>query len=137
MTGGIGPEQSEYFQRVLAENPDVRWTFLFMHKPVWQSDDEPDFVAIENALAARSYTLFNGHFHNLSHTVRNGRDYIMLGTTGGGQNADNESAFDHITLVTMGEDGPSIGHVRLDGILDKTGHVPAGGDTLCFQASKC
>jgi len=27
--------------------------------------------------------------------------------------------------------------LRLDGILDKTGHIPADGDSLCFQASKC
>jgi hypothetical protein len=34
-------------------------------------------------------------------------------------------------------EGPVIGSLRLDGILDKTGRVPAGGDTLCFQVSRC
>ena len=28
-TGNIGPEQAEYFRRILAEHSDVRWTFLF------------------------------------------------------------------------------------------------------------
>lgn len=135
LTGEIGPEQSAYFQRVLADHPSVRWTILFMHKPVWQRDDEPDFAAIESALADRPYTLFNGHFHRYSLTVKNGRDHIMLGTTGGGQNPTDEMSFDHVTLVTMGQNGPSITHLRLDGILDKTGRIPLGGDTLCFQAS--
>ena len=39
--------------------------------------------------------------------------------------------------VTMTGDGPSVAHLRLDGILDKTGQVPVGGDSLCFQASEC
>ncbi len=101
-----------------------------MHKPVWLRDDEPDFSAIESALANHLYTLFNGHFHAYSHTVRNGRDYIMLGTTGGGQRASNDMSFDHVSLVTMTEDGPSIGNLKLNGILNKTGHIPAGGDSL-------
>ena len=136
VTGEIGAEQSAYFQQVLADHPEVQWTMLFMHKPVWQREDEPDFEALESALSNRPYTLFNGHFHTYSHTVKKGRDYIMLSTTGGGQ-SESEMAFDHITLVTMDEEGPTVGHLRLDGILDKTGHLPAGGDSLCFQAARC
>ena len=136
-TGEIGKEQSEYFLKAITDYPDVDWTFLFIHKPVWLRDDEPEFSAIESALSNRPYTLFNGHFHTYSHTVKNGRDYIMLGTTGGAQGENNDMAFDHVTLVTMTRDGPTIGNVRLDGILDKTGHIPAGGNNLCFQASKC
>jgi hypothetical protein len=134
--GNIGPDQSRYFVRVLAEHPDVRWTLLFMHKPVWTDGQDPDFVAIEAALSERPFTVFNGHFHTLAHTVRNGRDYIMLGTTGGGQ-SDDPMSLDHVTLVTMGEDEPSIAHLRLDGILDKTGSIPAGGAELCFRLSEC
>jgi Calcineurin-like phosphoesterase len=137
VTGNIGVEQSEYVQTVLAANPDVRWTMLFMHKPVWLDDSDPEFVAIEAAMAARPYTVFNGHRHSMSHRVKNGRDYIMLGTTGGGQNANDEMSFDHVTLVTVGADSPSIAHLRLDGILDKTGAVPTEGAELCFQASAC
>lgn len=135
-TGNIGPEQSEYMLSALVEHPDVSWTMLFMHKPVWLEGSDPDFVAIETALSARPYTVFNGHFHTMSHTLRNGRDYLMLGTTGGSQNPNSQMAFDHVSLVTVGEDGPSIAHLRLDGILDKTGTVP-GGAQLCFQASAC
>lgn len=137
VVGNIGPEQAEYFQTVLADHPDVRWTMLFMHKPVWEDDGDPEFVALESALSDRPYTVFNGHRHTMSHTVKNGRDYIMLGTTGGSQGANNEMAFDHLTLVTVSEDGPSISHLRLDGILDKSGEIPGGGEALCFQASSC
>lgn len=137
VTGEIGTAQSQYFQRVIAEHPEVRWTFLLMHKPVWQGTDEAEFTAIESVLANRPYTVFNGHFHSYGHAVRNGRDYITLGTTGGSQSATDSMAFDHVTWVTMTSDGPVISSLRLDGILDKTGHVPAGGDTLCFQVSRC
>jgi predicted MPP superfamily phosphohydrolase len=136
-TGDIGLKQSKYFQNVLADHSDVDWTFVFMHKPVWLKNNEPEFAAIESALSDRPYTLFNGHFHSYSHKTRNGRDYIMLGTTGGGQNANDPSSFDHVTLVTMTKDGPSIASLKLGGILDKTGLIPAGGNKLCFQSSDC
>ena len=136
-TGEMGKEQSDYFLKVIAEHPNVDWTFLFMHKPVWLKENDPEFAAIESALSNRPYTLFNGHFHSYSHTIKNGRDHIMLGTTGGSQNPDNEMSFDHVTMVSMTKDGPNIGNLRLDGILDKMGHIPANGDSLCFQASKC
>ena len=137
ITGNIGPDQSQYMRRVIADHPDVRWTFVFMHKPVWLNDDDPDFQAIEAALADRPYTVFNGHFHSMRYTERHGRDYIILGTTGGGQNPADSMSFDHVTMVTMTDDGPSIAHLRLDGILGKDGHIPAHGDTMCFQASAC
>lgn len=137
ITGNIGAEQSEYFRQVLAENPDVRWTMLFMHKPVWRDQSDPEFIAIEDALGDRPYTIFNGHLHSMSHTVRRGRDYIMLGTTGGSQNPVDDMAFDHVTMVTMTQEGPSIAHLRLDGILGMDGVIPAGGSGLCLQASAC
>ncbi|MDP7528663.1 MAG: metallophosphoesterase family protein [Candidatus Marinimicrobia bacterium] len=136
-TGEMGKEQSDFFLKVIAEHPNVDWTFLFMHKPVWLKGNDPEFATIESALSNRPYTLFNGHFHSYSHTIKNGRDYIMLGTTGGSQNAGNVMSFDHVTMVTVTKDGPTIGNLKLDGILDKTGHIPANGDSLCFQASRC
>jgi hypothetical protein len=83
-----------------------------------------------------SYTVFNGHEHSFSHRLKNDMDYIMLGTTGGYQNDKDLAAFDHITLVRMAADKPVITHIRMDGILDETGKIPLGGDSLIFQASK-
>jgi hypothetical protein len=136
VTGNVGSEQAAYVLDVLARHPDVRWTMLFMHKPVWTDGADEEFVAIESALAARPYTVFNGHLHTMRHAMRNGRDYLTLGTTGGAQPAD-PMAFDHVTLVTVGEGDPSIVHLRLDGILDKAGRIPGGADGVCFQASAC
>lgn len=137
VTGEVSDAQSTYFENVIQQSPNVKWTFLFMHKPVWQREGTGNLERIEKALVNKNYTLFNGHFHNYSYTERNGKDYIMMATTGGGQDKTSESAFDHITLVTVAGDQPSIINVRLDGMLDKTGHIPMNGDTLCFQASAC
>ena len=135
--GKVGVEQIAYFQQILARHLDVGWTLLYMHKPAWQSAADTGFDEIETALGDRQYTVFNGHNHSYSHTVRNGRDYIMLGTTGGSQSGGNEMSFDHVTLVRMTRDGPIIANLRMDGILDKTGHIPLGGDELCYQLTAC
>jgi hypothetical protein len=137
MTGNVSSRQSEYFVNVIEQNPNVRWTFLFMHKPLWKRTGEGSLEKIESALKGRNYTLFNGHLHEYAYTKRNDRDYIMMGTTGGGQNPALKNAFDHITVVTMSNDRPSILNLRLDGMLDKSGSIPLSGDTICFQASRC
>lgn len=136
-TGEIGADQSAYFEKVIAENPNVRWTFLVMHKPVWKREGNGNLSGIETALGNRNYTVINGHLHDYSYTQRNERDYIMVATTSGGQNALSQNAFDHIMWITIDRSGPSIANLRLDGILNKEGKIPLGGDSLCFQASRC
>lgn len=137
VTGNIGKEQAAYFQQVVADHPEVYWTVLFMHKPVWKREGEGSLEPIEQALGNRPYTVFNGHFHSYAHSVKNNRDHMILGTTGGHQGADDPNSFDHVTWVTMTREGPSIANLRLDGILDKTAHLPLQADTVCFQASRC
>jgi len=136
-SGRIGAEQAAYFRGVLADNADVRHTFLLMHKPAWERPDEEHFATIEAALADRPYTVFYGHVHSYLYEQRHGRDYIRLATTGGVQIEGRENAYDHIALVTVFQDGVDIANLRLDGILDKTGRIPAGGDALCFEAARC
>jgi predicted MPP superfamily phosphohydrolase len=137
VSGQISAEQSVYFTEVIKKHPTVKWTLLFMHKPVWKREGDGGLQVIESALTERPYTVFNGHFHSYSHTVKNDRDYVILGTTGGSQSAEDLNAFDHVTFVTIGTDGPSIANLRLDGILGKSGKIPLNGDSLCFQASRC
>lgn len=137
VTGTVGEEQAAYFQKVIADHPDVYWTVLFMHKPVWKKEGAGSLEPLERSLANRPYTVFNGHFHSYSHTLKNDKDHIILGTTGGHQGADDPNSFDHVTLVTMTPEGPSIANLRLDGILDKTAHIPLRADSVCFQASRC
>jgi len=125
---GFGAEQQAWLRKVLAENADARWTFVFMHKPAWTyPDDDPQatgWTAIEESLLVgnRNFTVFAGHKHNYGRYVRNGRDYIMLATTGGGSKLRGtaEGEFDHFVWVTMKDGNPVIANITLDGVLDKT-----------------
>ena len=135
--GTIGPEQSAYFRDVIAANSDVRWTFLFLHKPAWQKEGEATFSAIEAVLADRTYTVFTGHVQAFGYEERNGRDYIRLATTGGEQFPMAGRSADHVTLVTVDEGGVDIAHLLMSGILDKSGRVPLDGEAVCFEQSAC
>jgi predicted phosphodiesterase len=135
ISGNISKEQSAYFQKVIAEHPDVQWTFLFMHKPAWKKADERNFAAIEAVLADRPYTVFYGHTHIYNYQQRHGRDYINLATTGGIQFPDKGRSMDQVALVTVDEHGVDITNLLMAGILDKTGHVPLGGDSIDFEKS--
>ena len=135
--GTISAAQSRYFQDVIASHPHVRWTFLFMHKPAWMRENEVHFHAIEDALAGRGYTVFNGHNHDYVHRTRRGRDYIQLGTTGGVQLPGKQGAVDHVTLVTVSGSSVDIANLELAGIFDKTGRIPLDGEELCFELAEC
>lgn len=121
----ISPEQQRWFADVLARNEDVRWTFVFLHKPAWvYADDDPGetgWAGIERALGARKATVFAGHVHNYARYERNGREYFSLATTGGSSRLRGKEAgeFDHIVWVTMKDRGPVIANLMLDGIEDK------------------
>jgi serine/threonine-protein phosphatase CPPED1 len=118
----FGPEQQEWAARVLADNADARWTFVFLHKPTWTYPDADPvalgWTAIEDALGDRRYTVFAGHRHQYGRFVRRGREYIMLATTGGSSNLAGleQGRFDHVTWVTMKDDAPVIANILLDGI---------------------
>ena len=138
LDGAISDEQVSYVANVLAENTDVRHTFVFMHQPMWQGDVLPAYAEIERALAGRPYTAFSGHAHHYKHTDRNGAMHIRLGTTGGGWvNKDIDGSFDHITLVTMSQSDPHIANIRLDGIFDHNGYGENDHDELCFSERSC
>lgn len=131
--GQIGPEQSAYFEKAIADHPKVRWTIALMHKPAYNRPGPLGLDRIEAALKGRPHTILNGHLHRYAYAQRNGADHIMLGTTGGGRAFDGSfGAMDHMMWITMTKDGPSIANLRLDGVLDKTGHAPAGGEALCL-----
>ena len=137
VSGNLTVEQSTYFVDAIKANPDVHWTFLFMHKAPWKRAEATNFSAIEQALTDRPYTVFNGHVHAYEHIERLGRDYIRLATTGGTQFPDLPKSFDHLTLVTVGKDGADIVNLKMSGILDKTGRIPLNGDKVCFEQAEC
>lgn len=109
--------QVTWVDTVLKKNPKVRWTFVFMHKPAWEMESS-GFKRIETLLKDRPYTMFGGHEHNYEHTVRNGRDYIRLGTVGGATHHAPPGNLDHVTLVNFLAGKPQIANFPLDGVLD-------------------
>ena len=119
--GGLGEDQIEYINRQLKANEDVRWTLIFMHRPIWAYGDQAGFEEIETVLKGRNYTLFSGHHHHYEYQKRNGMDHYILATTGGGSHMRGVEfgEFDHITWVTMKEDGPVVAHIEFDHIYDK------------------
>ncbi len=125
----ISDAQVADMRRTLAGNPDVRWTFVFMHEPLFVDIlgiQNKGWSQIEDALKDRPHTVFAGHLHTYSRMQKHGRDYINLATTGGASEMTGPAAgkFDAITLVTMTDSGPVIANLLLDGILDVKG-MPA------------
>ena len=120
----ISPYQIEYFTKAISANPDVRWTFVFLHKPAWEdtSGVPNGFEKIEALLSHRPYTVIAGHEHSYRYLEKNGRDYIRVSTVGGVYPMLNrENTFDHITLVSITDKGPVMCNIRVDGITGKDG----------------
>ena len=105
----FGTRQIEYALTELAKHNDVRHTFVLLHKPAWLHEDS-GWLEIEAALAGREYTVFAGHYHNLTLHTRDDHRYFVLGATGGAftPRATKEfGAFDHYSIVTV--DGGDVG----------------------------
>jgi 3',5'-cyclic AMP phosphodiesterase CpdA len=118
---GISDQQAAYFRKALEQNRDVNWTFVFMHKPYWDYQDQHGYGEIAELLAGRHFTLFSGHLHNYVKKERNGNGHFVLATTGGVSNLRGAEfgEFDHIVWVTASKDHPVITNLALDGIYDE------------------
>jgi len=134
--GNIGETQASYFEKAIAENPNVLHTFIFVHKAPWKKED-PNFLRIETALENQPYTVFNGHVHAYDYEKRKGRDYIRLATTGGVQLPEKGRSMDHLTFVNVDQEGVTIANLLMAGILDKKGNIPKNGNDLCFEKTTC
>lgn len=130
--GTISDKQYEYIKKTLAENEDVRWTMLFMHQPLWLQDDPKRWPDVEKLLAEREHTVFVGHVHHYVKYMRNNGRYYTLATTGGGSRLRGPALgeFDHITWVTMTEEGPIMANLALDGIYSDDLVTEAGYDFI-------
>lgn len=124
----IGDEQLAWIKQDLDAARDARWTLVFLHKPLWVyaerdlaagNDDPTNWKKVEQLLRDRDHTVFAGHVHNYVQYDRNGQNYYSLATTGGGSRLRGVryGEFDHITWLTMEEDGPRVANLLLDGIL--------------------
>lgn len=112
-------KQVDYATRVLKDHPKVRWTFVLMHHPAWEYETGGRFGKIEQALSGRKFTVIAGHRHHYHYEQRNGNNYYVLSTTGAGNRLRGNyfGEFDHITWITMTDEGPAMSNLRLDGIL--------------------
>jgi hypothetical protein len=118
--GDITEEEADYFEGVIGKHKKVRWTIVIMHKPAWERNGE-NWLRLEKTLGERDYTVFAGHEHRYAKTVRQGRTYIRVATTGGTSPLKGPIAgtFDHIMWVTMSDKGPRIANLMPDCIYDE------------------
>jgi 3',5'-cyclic AMP phosphodiesterase CpdA len=135
----FSPEQRAWLKQTLAANQDVRWTFVFLHKPVWSitkhklpehNSESLGWDDVEAAFQGRKYTMFSGHNHVYAKSVRKGMDYYILATTGGSSTLTGlkDGKFDHFAWVTMKDSEPIVANILLDGVEDKNIRVvPDGG----------
>ncbi len=122
--GRISETQAVYMKKVIDKNRHVRWTWVFMHKPLFAAKGAnlvEGWAEIENALAGRPHTVMAGHWHKYGKYCKHGHSYIHLATTGGGSKLRGleKGEFDHIVWVTMTVEGPRITNLMLDGIHDE------------------
>jgi 3',5'-cyclic AMP phosphodiesterase CpdA len=119
--GSLGRKQLAWARKVLSGSQGVRWTFVFLHRPLWDDENrkENGWADMEQLLAGRRYTVFAGHEHRYQRFVRHGMNYYQLATTGGSSRlrGPRHGEFDHFVWVTMKKDGPVVANVLLDGIL--------------------
>jgi hypothetical protein len=126
--GNLAEEQVSWATKTVADNAEVRWTIVIVHKPIWKANNlkERGWEAVEKALAKRPYTVFCGHIHSYQKFVRQGQNYYQLATTGGVSKMRGLAygEFDHIVWVTMKKDGPLLANILLDSVLPDDLKVP-------------
>ncbi len=125
----FGEEQIKYAKTQLEQHSNVRHTFVLLHRPLWLQKHS-GWEEIEEALGERPYTVFAGHYHNLTLHTRNDRRYFVLGATGGGftpQKVREVGAFDHYSLVTVDSEDVNVA------IIEPGNIHPADLSTAAFK----
>lgn len=131
----IGKQQIAWAKQELNKHTKVRWTMVFIHQPLWLSEEgiprnrngkrvlqktATGWPAMESALRGRKHTVYAGHVHRYAKYERNEVNYFTLGTTGGGSalRGSTFGEFDHATWITMTDEGPRMMNLTLDGMLE-------------------
>jgi len=115
--------QLTFVSDALSRYDDVRWTFVFLHEPAWENPSD-SFREIQRLLADRSHTFFAGHLHYYDYDEIDGREYITMGPAGASFHHEGPGNVDHISWVTMTDDGPQIANIALKGLFDRRGLDP-------------
>ena len=116
-------KQMAWIKKTLADNAEVRWTFLFLHEPAWENSSE-SFKVIQGMLKGRKHTFLAGHLHYYDYDLINGHEHITMGPAGASFHHEGPGNVDHVMWVTMTEDGPEIGNIALKGVFDRKGLDP-------------
>lgn len=126
--------QAGFVAETLKKYPNPRWTFVFIHQPVWNKDRHAGWSDIERLLADRPHTVFAGHTHTYAWQQINGHEHITLATTGGASLLGGTDAgqFDHLTWVTLRADSPIVANLMLDGIYNHKLR-PTGYDSIAVD----
>ena len=117
-----GEKQIKWAKNIVKENKDLRWNLIFLHHPLWNTDDSNIWEELEQVFnSGPEYTVIAGHHHHYVKHLRDNHKHITLATTGGGSKMRGlgYGEFDHIVWLTMNDDGPLIANLLLDGIWDE------------------
>ena len=117
-------EQMEWIKKTIADHPEVRWTFLFLHEPAWEKPSE-SFKEIQALLKGRKHTFFAGHLHYYDYDYIDGYEHITMGPAGASFHQEGPGNVDHIMWVTMTDEGPQMGNIALKGLFDRKGLDPS------------
>ena len=120
----FGDEQRTFIKDTLAQHPDVRWTFLFLHEPAWEKPSD-SFKAVQQLLKGRKHTFFGGHLHYYDYDNIDGVEHITMGPSGASFHQEGPGNVDHLMWVTMTKNGPQMANIALKGIFDRKGLDPA------------
>ncbi len=115
--GEISEDQMRWLEKTLQDNNSVRWTFIFLHRPMWLYNNNKDWQKIEKLTKKRALTVFAGHHHKYSKATANDHNYYGLATTGGASLLEfDKGQFDHFAWVSMSDSIPQISNILLNGI---------------------
>ncbi len=140
-SGTIDKKQQDWAIKTLAAHKDVRWTFVFVHRPqIWWDDHikKSGWEPIEKALDGRKYNVFVGHIHEYRVYERNKMLYYQLATTGGKSKVrgPDYGEVDHFAWVTMKKDAPVVAQILCDGVLDGTLKKPDSKEKGVVRGNK-
>jgi UDP-2,3-diacylglucosamine pyrophosphatase LpxH len=120
----FGNGQVTFIKNALAQHPDVRWTFVFLHEPAWEKPSE-SFKSVQALLKGRNHTFIAGHLHYYDYDNIDGNEHITMGPAGASFHQEGPGNVDHLMWVTMTGDGPQIANIALKGIFDRKGLDPS------------
>lgn len=107
-SGTLGPEQMKWLEADLAANTGAKYTFVFMHKPLYDdaTTDGTSWATIEEVRHVEDMfvkygvdIVFMGHYHIYRKFARREIQYYITGGGGAETGAPEDSCFSHYLLV--------------------------------------